>query len=253
MTAAPYAILIPARYGSERLPGKVLLAESGKPLIQHVVERALQAPGHPRVLVLTDDDRVEAAVRAFGGAVRRTRPDHASGTDRCAEAAADLPEAVVVDVQGDEPLFDPQDLTALARAVAEEGADIATLGWPFADREHAADPHAVKAIRDAEGWAVGFCRSLADAEALANRSAVPLAVLHHVGIYAFRRERLAAFPALPRTAGEVRERLEQLRALEHGWRIRVLDASAPAFGVDTRADYEAFLAHARRGDRRPPG
>ena len=230
----PYAILIPARYGSERLPGKVLLAESGKYLVQHVYERARLAPGVGTVLVLTDDERVERAVRSFGGGVRRTRADHASGTDRCAEVAAGLEESVVVNVQGDEPLFAPEDLAALARAVSQEGADIATLGWPFADEAAMADPHAVKAVVGADGWALDFCR-----EAPPAGSAT---ILHHVGIYAFRRERLLEFPLLAPTDREKAARLEQLRALEHGWRIKVLPASSPAFGVDTRADYEAFLA-----------
>lgn len=217
----------------------MLLAESGKPLIQHVHERAAEAPGDPRVIVLTDDDRVEAAVKAYGGEVRRTRPDHASGTDRCAEAAADLDAPVVVNVQGDEPLLAPEDLGALAGDVAESGADIATLGWPFEDDAAMDDPHAVKAVRDADGWALGFTREAARARALAGEGGE---ILHHVGIYAFRRERLLAFPRLPRTPGEVAERLEQLRAVEHGWRLRVLDASRPAFGIDVRADYERFLA-----------
>jgi 3-deoxy-manno-octulosonate cytidylyltransferase (CMP-KDO synthetase) len=236
-----YAILIPARHASTRLPGKMLLRESGKPLVVHVLERARQAPGSPRILVLTDDARiVDAVAREGGGEARMTRADHASGTDRCAEAAADLEEDVIVNVQGDEPLFAPGDLAALAAAVASEGADIATLGWPFPDARHMADPHAVKAVVDAEGWAVDFTR---DAErALAFQEAEGDAVLHHVGIYAFRRERLLAFPGLERTVREQTERLEQLRALEHGWRIRVLPASAPAFGIDTREDYDAFLA-----------
>lgn len=217
----------------------MLLAESGKPLIQHVHERAAMAPGDPRVIVLTDDDRVEAAVTAYGGEVRRTRPDHASGTDRCAEAAAGLVEPVVVNVQGDEPLLSPEDLGALAADVAASGADIATLGWPFEDEAAMDDPHAVKAVRDADGWALGFTREAARARALAGEDGE---ILHHVGIYAFRRERLLAFPGLPRTEGEIAERLEQLRALEHGWRLRVLDASRPAFGIDVRADYDRFLA-----------
>lgn len=191
------------------------------------------------MIVLTDDDRVEAAVRAFGGSVRRTRPDHASGTDRCAEAAADLDEDVVVNVQGDEPLLAPQDLGALAAAVAGTGADIATLGWPFENPDAMDDPHAVKAVRDEAGWALGFTRQAGRARDLAAEGGT---ILHHVGIYAFRRERLLAFPGLPRTDGEVSERLEQLRALEHGWRLQVLDASGPAFGIDVRADYDRFLA-----------
>jgi len=231
---ARYAILIPARYASTRLPGKVLLKESGKYLIQHVVERACLATGATRVLVLTDDDRVEHAVRDFGGNVIRTRADHVSGTDRCAEAAASLHEDVFVNVQGDEPLFDPADLVALAAAV-HEGADIATLGYPFADDAQRADPHAVKALRDEDGWALGFQRA-------APAAGAPGEVLHHVGIYAFRRSRLLEFTSLDPSEGEQREKLEQLRALDNGWRIRVLDASRPAFGIDTRADYDAFLA-----------
>lgn len=223
----------------------MLLDESGKTLIQHVHDRAAQAPGSPRVIVLTDDDRVEAAVRAFGGAVRRTRPDHASGTDRCAEAAADLDEPVLVNVQGDEPLLAPADLGALAADVTAHGADIATLGWPFEDEAAMDDPHAVKAVRDADGWALGFTRSADRARVLAGAAGT---ILHHIGIYAFRRERLLAFPGLPRTPGEASERLEQLRALEHGWRLRILDASAPAFGIDVRADYDRFLAHLAAGN-----
>lgn len=238
-TRPGYAILIPARYASERLPGKVLLAESGKYLIQHVYERALEAVGASTVLVLTDDDRVEQAVLSFGGAVRRTRADHTSGTDRCAEAAETLTEAVIVNVQGDEPLFTPGDLEALARAVAVEGADIATLGWPFAEGALMDDPHAVKAVVGRDGWALDFCRDAETAQRGARAGGG--AVLHHVGIYAFRRDRLLAFPRLAPTRREQVERLEQLRALENGWRIRVLPASAAAFGVDTRADYDAFL------------
>jgi 3-deoxy-manno-octulosonate cytidylyltransferase (CMP-KDO synthetase) len=233
-----YAILIPARLGSERLPEKVLLRESGKFLVQHVYERALAAPGRPRVLVLTDDERVAEAVRSFGGQVRMTRADHASGTDRCAEVAADLDEAVVINLQGDEPLFEPGDLADLAVAVGQGGADIATLAWPFEDPAQMADPNAVKAVFHADGEAITFTR-LARPEGDVPAGAV---FMHHVGIYAFRRERLLEFPSLPRTENERRERLEQLRALDHGWRIRVLTASKPAFGIDTREDYEAFLA-----------
>jgi 3-deoxy-manno-octulosonate cytidylyltransferase (CMP-KDO synthetase) len=237
---AGYAILIPARYGSERLAGKVLLAESGKYLIQHVYERACRAPGVDTVIVLTDDDRVEAVVRSFGGRVLRTRADHTSGTDRCAEAAAGLSEDVIVNVQGDEPLFEPTDLAALARAVSEDGADIATLGWPFESEGHLADPNAVKAVVGPGGWALDFCRGAEAAHATA--AAGGGHIWHHVGIYAFRRERLLAFPQMAPTAREKAERLEQLRAHENGWRIQVLRASAPAFGIDTRADYDAFLA-----------
>ena len=238
-----YAILIPARLASTRLADKLLLAESGQPLIQHVHERAAGAPGVERVLVLTDHPRIADAVRAFGGEVRMTRADHPSGTDRCAEGACDLDVDIVVNLQGDEPFAEPADLAALARAVAETGADIATLAAPFTADADPSEPSAVKAVRDPAGWALGFTRDLGRAESLAEGGKGE--VLHHLGVYAFRRERLLAFPGLTPTSGEERERLEQLRALEHGWRIQVLGATAEAFGIDTRADYDAFLARLR--------
>lgn len=240
-----YAVLIPARYGSTRLAAKALLRESGKYLVQHVYERALQAPGVSLVLVLTDDERVAEAVRSFGGGVRMTSAAHVSGTDRCAEAAADLPHQVIVNVQGDEPLFAPADLGQLAAAVAA-GADIATLGAPFDSEGARRALSAVKALVGPEGLAVGFQRAWPSPAEQRRLGAEQ--VWHHVGIYAFARSRLLEFPRLKPSEGEQRERLEQLRALEHGWRIRVLPASAPGFGIDTREDYDAFL---RRLARRP--
>lgn len=243
MSGVRYAVLIPARHGSTRLPGKVLLDRSGKFLVQHVVERALEAPGNPRVVVLTDDDRVEAAVRSFGGEVLGTSPDHPSGTDRCAEAAGVVEADVFVNLQADEPLVDPGDLGLLAEAAAAKDTDLATLGHPFTDERALADPNAVKAIVGPDGFALDFRREVA-------RRAVPAGaeVLHHLGIYAWRRDRLLAFAALPPSPRERAERLEQLRAVEDGWRIRVLVARRPAFGIDTPEDYEAFLREIGRGD-----
>lgn len=236
-----YAVLIPARLGSTRLPEKVLAPIGARILVQLTYERAAAAPGVGEVLVLTDDARVEAAVRAFGGNVRRTRADHPSGTDRCAEAAADLDVDVVVNLQADEPFVEPQDLADLAAAVASGGAEIATLAFPFEGPEHRADPSAVKALVGADGLALAFQRADPGPEA---RAGTPpgTEVLHHLGVYAFDRARLLAFPGLPPTEGEQRERLEQLRALEHGWRIRVLRARAPAFGIDTPADLARLRA-----------
>jgi 3-deoxy-manno-octulosonate cytidylyltransferase (CMP-KDO synthetase) len=234
-----YAVLIPARFGSTRLPGKVLLAESGKYLVQHTQERALAAPGHPQVVVLTDDDRVEAAVRSYGGEVLRTRADHVSGTDRCAEALATLSAPVVVNLQADEPLLAPADLARLAAAAARDDVDIATLAHPFEHRAHEADENAVKALVGPDGFATDFVR---EAPSAARRAGPPsLRVLHHLGVYAWRRERLRDFATLPPSPREKAERLEQLRAVERGWRIRVLVAERPALGIDTRADYERFL------------
>jgi 3-deoxy-manno-octulosonate cytidylyltransferase (CMP-KDO synthetase) len=236
-----YVILIPARLGSTRLPEKVLAPIGPRPLVQLTWERACAAPGVAEVLVLTDDARVEAAVRAFGGEVRRTRADHPSGTDRCAEAAAVLDADVIVNLQADEPFVEPQDLADLAAAVASGGAEIATLGFPFEDDAHRADPSAVKALVGPDGLAVGFQRADPGPSASAE-------VLHHLGVYAFDRARLLGFPALAPTAGERRERLEQLRALEHGWRIRVLRARAPAFGIDTPADLARLRARLGVGE-----
>lgn len=231
-----YAILIPARLGSTRLPEKVLLAESGKFLVQHVQERALEAPGEPRVVVLTDDARVEAAVRSYGGEVMRTRADHRSGTDRCAEAAERLPVEVCVNLQADEPLISPRDLYAAALAASEPGVDIATLGTPFSGPAQLEDESAVKALVRPDGTARDFQRTAPTAA-----QEVGVRVLHHLGVYAFTRERLLAFPGLVPTERERERRLEQLRALDHGWTIRVLEAERPALGIDTREDYEAFL------------
>jgi 3-deoxy-manno-octulosonate cytidylyltransferase (CMP-KDO synthetase) len=254
--APPFLVLIPARYGSTRLEAKALLKESGKFLVQHVQERALAAPGGPRVVVLTDDDRVVAAVRSYGGEVLLTSPDHASGTDRCAEAAQrllgkDAEGPVVVNLQGDEPLFEPADLPALARAAADPGADLATCSHPFASPEAVRSPHAVKVYVDARGFALDFRRT-DPGEAGRKAEGLP-DPLHHVGVYAYRPERLATFSrTLPPSPRERAERLEQLRALEGGWRIRVVPATRAAFGIDTRADYDRFLERVGRPDARSP-
>ncbi len=234
------AILIPARLGSTRLPEKVIAPVGDRVLVELTWERARRAPGVTTVLVLTDHPRVEAAVRRFGGEVRRTRTEHASGTDRCAEAARDLDADIVVNLQADEPFVDPRDLAALAAAVADGDADLATLGYPFEDAARRAEPSAVKALVGADGFAIAFRRDDPTPAELAACGAKE--VLHHLGVYAFRRESLLAFAALPPSPSERRERLEQLRALDAGWRVRVLRAHGPAFGIDTPED----LARLRR-------
>jgi 3-deoxy-manno-octulosonate cytidylyltransferase (CMP-KDO synthetase) len=241
----PYAVVIPARIGSTRLPEKPLLSETGKPLIRHVVERAREAPGVARVVVATDDPRIEAAVRAFGGEAVRTRADHPSGTDRCAEAAERLDVAVVVNVQGDEPLFEPADLAALARAAAAPENDLATLSHPIGDAAAAAAPSVVKVVAATDGRALYFSRAPIPFDRAAG--AASSTARAHVGIYAFRRERLLAYARLPAGTLAAVESLEQLRALEAGWRIQVLEASRPAFGIDTPEDYRRFVSLVRAG------
>jgi 3-deoxy-manno-octulosonate cytidylyltransferase (CMP-KDO synthetase) len=234
-----FAVVVPARLGSTRLPNKPLLRETGKYLVQHVVERARRAPGVVRVVVATDDEKVESAVRSFGGEAIRTRIDHVSGSSRCAEAAERLTEPVIVNVQGDEPLFEPDDLALLASHASRPENDMATLAYPVRDAAEAMSPHVVKVVTRSDGAALYFSRAPIPFD---RATGGPAASAHaHVGIYAFRRERLLAYARLPVGTLAGVESLEQLRALEAGWRIAVLPATAPAFGIDTADDYARFV------------
>ena len=244
--SARYAVVIPARIGSTRLPEKPLLRLTGKFLVEHVVERARLAPGVARVIVATDDDRIEAAVRGFGGEVVRTRADHPSGTDRCAEVAERLDVDVVVNVQGDEPRFEPRDLAALVAAAARPDVDMATLSHPLGDPRAAAEPSVVKVVVGADGNALYFSRAPIPFDRTAGAASSD--ALAHVGIYAFRKARLLEYVRLPQGRLAAIEALEQLRALEAGWRIAVLPASVPASGIDTPEDYRKFVERVRRGD-----
>ncbi len=240
-----FAVVIPSRYASTRLPAKPLLRETGRYLVEHVVLRAKQAPGVSRVIVATDDDRIEAAVLSFGGEVVRTDPSHDSGSARCAEVAGGLSEDVVVNVQGDEPAFAPEDLARLAAAAARPGVDIATLSYPIASPASAALPSLVKVVVRADGTALYFSRApIPFDRATGHASARALA---HVGIYAFPRRRLLDFVALPAGTLAATESLEQLRALEAGWTIAVLPATNPPLGVDTPEDYRHFVALVKSG------
>ncbi len=222
-------VVIPARMASSRLPGKPLLDIGGAPMIVRVWERARLAALATRVLVATDDERIAAVVRAAGGEVAMTRSDHVSGTDRVHEAAAGLDADVVVNVQGDEPFVHPDLIDRLAEAALASGVDVATAGAPLVDAD--APPSVVRAAVDGEGNAIAFSRS----------TPVHGRVLHHVGIYAYRRAALESFVALEPSAGERRERLEQLRLLERGFQFRVVEVPGLPLSVDTPED----LAEAR--------
>ncbi len=228
MTGGPAIAVLPARYASTRLPGKPLLKETGKFLIQHVYERVRSCRALDRVLVATDDARILEAVRSFGGEAVMTSPDHPSGTDRVAEAVRDLDAAKILNVQGDEPDVDPAHLEILLGLLDE--AEMATLAAPFEDAAQAALPARVKAVLDERGFAVSFSRAPRDGALL------------HLGIYGFTKPFLLRFVALAPTAGERAERLEQLRALEHGCSIKVgvLPRAIPG-GIDTPEDYAAFV------------
>jgi 3-deoxy-manno-octulosonate cytidylyltransferase (CMP-KDO synthetase) len=236
-------IVIPARYASARLPGKPLLRATGKYLVQHVYERACQAKAD-LVVVATDDARIAAAVRGFGGRVALTRPDHPSGTDRVAEVARGLDADVIVNLQGDEPLVDPADLDLLPALLGRDPtADVATLAVPLRSRDPWQDPNCVKVVRDAAGRALYFSRSpipfVRDGEP--DFTAEPPRFLQHLGLYAYRRPFLLHLATLPPEPLEQLEKLEQLRILALGRRIHVGLVRQAAVGVDTPADYERFV------------
>ncbi len=238
------AIVIPARYASTRLPAKALLRATGKYLVQHVYERACLVPGVDAVLVATDDTRIVSAVESFGGRAIMTRTDHPSGTDRIAEVAATLAVELIINVQGDEPLVEPAALELLAQLMRDDPrAEMATLAMPFASVEAYRDPNCVKVVCDDSGRALYFSRSpipfVRDAEP--DLARVPPKFLHHLGLYAYRREALLRLAALPPHPLEQLEKLEQLRALGHGWMIRVGTVNHAGRGVDTPADYERFV------------
>jgi 3-deoxy-manno-octulosonate cytidylyltransferase (CMP-KDO synthetase) len=240
--AGGVVIVIPARMASTRLPEKPLLRRTGKYLVQHTWEQAKRVRGATAVLVATDDERVAAAVRSFGGEAVMTSPDCASGTDRVAEAVRDRSEALVVNVQGDEPEFDVEAVDALIDALRRDPSlPLGTLAV-VASEDERERPSAVKVVVDREGDALYFSRSrIPFHRDLRPGDAMDPPVLRHVGIYAFRREAVLAFSRLEPTPLERAEKLEQLRALEHGWRIRVLVGRRAPPGIDTPDDYEAFV------------
>jgi 3-deoxy-manno-octulosonate cytidylyltransferase (CMP-KDO synthetase) len=247
------AIVIPARYASTRLPGKPLLRETGKYLIQHVYERACEARCATDVIVATDDERIFDAVHEFSGRVVMTRADHASGTDRIAEVAAHLPAAVIVNLQGDEPQFDPAALDMLAGLLVDDPrSDMATLAVPIADRETYLNPNVVKLVCDASGKALYFSRSPIPMvrDGKPDFSARPAQFLQHLGVYAYRREFLLKIASTPTHPLEQTEKLEQLRVLGMGGTIRVGLVATAHRGVDTSTDYAEFVRAYRDGETR---
>jgi 3-deoxy-manno-octulosonate cytidylyltransferase (CMP-KDO synthetase) len=240
---ASVAVVIPARYASTRLPGKPLIDLCGQPMIRRVYERAAAAAGVSRIVVATDDARIAAVVRDFGGEAVMTSPDHPTGTDRLAEVALMLDADIVVNVQGDEPLIAPE---AIEAAVAPLRADstllMATACEPLADAADVLNPNVVKVVRNARGDALYFSRC-----PIPYRRAEPLALgadiaagvwWKHTGLYAYRREFLIRFAQSPPCPLERLESLEQLRALHMGVAIRVVETFHASPGVDTPEDVE---------------
>jgi 3-deoxy-manno-octulosonate cytidylyltransferase (CMP-KDO synthetase) len=237
---ARFAAIIPARYASTRFPGKPLADLGGKPMVVRVCEQA-RASGADPVCVATDDTRIADAVRRHGFDARMTRADHASGTDRIAEAAAQLglaDEAIVVNVQGDEPLVVPQLIAKVAAALeGNPEASVATACHPIRDAAEFANPNVVKAVLNAKGEALYFSRA-----AIPHPRSSGAQALRHVGIYAYRVGFLRRYASLPPSPLELAEQLEQLRVLWHGYRIAaVIEEAAIPPGVDTPADLQAVL------------
>jgi len=231
--------IIPARYSSTRLPGKPLLDATGKPLIQYVVENVRKARRIEAVYVATDDERIKQAVEEFGCEAIMTRPDHPSGTDRLAEAAQILnldEDDVIVNVQCDEPEIDPNHIDLLVSLLINSDAPMATLAAPI-DERSANSPNNVKVVLSQSGHALYFSR----AKIPFDRDGKGAQYLLHVGIYAYRKRFLDKITALEPTPLEQTEKLEQLRALENGFRIAVgvVDSASP--GIDTMEDYENFI------------
>ncbi|MFQ5666443.1 MAG: 3-deoxy-manno-octulosonate cytidylyltransferase [Candidatus Binatia bacterium] len=233
--------IIPARYESTRFPGKPLARIGSKPMIQHVYERARAATLVRTVLVATDDRRIADAVRDFGGQVVMTRPTHQSGTDRVAEAAADLDDEIIVNVQGDFPFLEgPMVEAVVAPMRADTALPMATVKAPIHDGAEMTNPNVVKVVTDRDGYALYFSRSPLPYRRDGGEQA-PYGH-KHIGLYAYRRDFLLSFARLPPTPLERAEKLEQLRALEWGFRIKVAETNAAGVEVDTPQDLERAQA-----------
>lgn len=226
--------IIPARYQSTRFPGKPLADICGKPMIQHVYERAKAASVLEDVLVATDDARIYEAVTGFGGKAVMTSPHHSTGTDRLAEVATELDSDIVVNIQGDEPLLRPESIEQAVRPLLEdESLEMSTLKLRIENPEDVLDPNVVKVVTDLNGNALYF-----------SRAPIPYpregttTYYRHIGLYVYRREFLLRFAKLAPTPLETIEKLEQLRALENGYKIRVVETEYSAIGVDTPEDLE---------------
>ena len=251
--------VIPARYGATRLPGKPLLEIAGKPLIVWVAERARSASTISRTIVATDDPRIVDAVNAAGFDAVITRADHKTGTDRVAEVAHNLRADIIVNVQGDEPLIDPETINRAVNALIEDPqAQISTTWEAITEADDVANPSVVKVTFDEQGYATNFVRN---PNALNNQpvekggstkssSDAPGLLFDfkkHTGLYAYRRDFLLEFARWPQTENERRESLEQLRALDRGVKIKVVEAASPSIGVDTEEDLQrvrAIVEHA---------
>lgn len=245
-------IVIPARLASTRLPRKLLLRETGKSLVQHTYEAASRATRPGGLCVAADCQEIVDEVRAFGGQARLTDPEAASGTDRVAEVARNLPDVdILVNVQGDEPDLSGASIDLVIRLLEEDPQSVmATLATPIRSRRQLEDPACVKVVFDARGRAMYFSRSVIPHPRQWDDGLLtsdPPHFYQHVGLYAYRREFLLGLAAMPPSRLEEIEKLEQLRVLEAGYPIVVGVVDEPTFGIDTPEDYRAFVERHRAG------
>ncbi|MDO8586889.1 MAG: 3-deoxy-manno-octulosonate cytidylyltransferase [Armatimonadota bacterium] len=233
--------IIPARMASTRLPGKPLLDLCGKPIIQWVYERAVSAGCFDSVIVAAPDPEILAAVEAFGGQAVLTSTEHRSGSDRIAEVCRKMDTGeIIVNVQGDEPLLEPRAVARLASALAEDDSiRMGSLMRPLDESDDPDDPNLVKVVVDRNGFALYFSRSRIP---YIRDTGMPTRVYGHIGVYAYRKDFLLEFTSSPPTVLEKAESLEQLRALENGHRIKMIETSARPIGVDTPEDLERVRA-----------
>ncbi|MEP6960694.1 MAG: 3-deoxy-manno-octulosonate cytidylyltransferase, partial [Acidobacteriota bacterium] len=248
-SSVPHRILgvIPARYASSRFPGKSLVSIAGKTMLQHVWERASQARYLTSVIIATDDERIRQAAQAFGARVVMTRDDHVSGTDRVAEVASASDAHWIVNVQGDEPTLDPAAIDATILGILDQQGDVeapmGTLKTPILRPEVVHDPNVVKVVTDHNGNAIYFSRSPIPFVRESGSPVTQGLVTHykHIGLYIYQRDFLLAYSDLPIGPLEQAERLEQLRALENGFRIRVVETDYDSIGIDTPEDYQHVM------------
>jgi 3-deoxy-manno-octulosonate cytidylyltransferase (CMP-KDO synthetase) len=231
--------VIPARFASSRFPGKSLALIAGKPMVQHVFERASKARYITRLTIATDDERIAAAARRFGAPVTMTRSDHSTGTDRVAEVASADAAELIVNIQGDEPLIDPEAIDAAILSVLDdECAQMGTLKKRIDDPREVANPNVVKVVTDFQGKAIYFSRLPVPYVREQDAEASRLVRFKHIGLYVYRRDLLMSYSDLPVGPLERAERLEQLRALENGYSIRVVETDYESLGVDTPEDFD---------------
>jgi 3-deoxy-manno-octulosonate cytidylyltransferase (CMP-KDO synthetase) len=238
---------IPARYGSTRFAAKVLAKDTGKYLIQHTYERALQAGLLEQIIIATDDQRVVQACKSFGAECVLTSAEHQSGTDRIAEAVADIDVDIVVNLQGDEPEIDPDNIDYVARLLVDSpDYPMSTLAAEFSRPEQVADPNIVKVVLDRSGRAIYFSRAPIPYDREEAGIGELNQYLRHLGIYAYRKEFLLKYTTLPQTPLEKIEKLEQLRALENGYSILVGKVQHICDGIDTPEQYAAFVRRVKQ-------